>query len=50
MFLFTEKKYLNSLQSEIDLKDYFPHEEIEFLMTLKKRHQVESRVNTNLLS
>ena len=48
MFLYTEKKYLESLQNDIDLNDHFPREEIEFLMTLKKRHQVESRVNKKL--
>ena len=46
MFLYTEKKYLESLKIDIDLNDYFPSEELDFLTALKKRHQVESRVNT----
>ena len=46
MFLYTEKKYLESLKTDIDLNDYFPPEEMNFLTALKKRHQVESRVNT----
>ena len=45
MLLYTEKKYLESLKTDIDLNDYFPREEIDFLTALKKRHQVESRVN-----
>ena len=48
MLLYTEKKYLESLKTDIDLNDYFPREEIDFLTALKKRHQVESRVNKKI--
>ena len=48
MFLYTEKKYLQSLQNDFDLNDHFPREEMEFLTALKKRHQVESRVNKKI--
>ena len=48
MFLYTEKKFLESLRTDDNLNDYFPHEEMDFLTALKKRHQVESRVNTKL--
>ena len=49
MFLFPEKKYLESLKIAIDWQDYFPDDEISLLKEKNRFHQIQSRVNCNFI-
>ena len=44
MFLFTEKKYLEGLQRDVDLSLFLPKDEIQFLRQKNRLHQIQSRV------
>ena len=44
MFLTTEKEYLESLRTDIDLSDHFPEEVIAFLKKKNRLHTIQSKV------
>lgn len=44
MFLIREKKYLETLKSDIDLTDYFPSEILSYLHEIKRIHQIFPKV------
>ena len=45
MFLFREKKFLESLRRDVDLSLFIPKDEIEFLQEKKKLHQIQNKVD-----
>ena len=44
MFLFTEKKFLESLKHDVDYSLFLPEAEIQFLKQKQRLHQIQSRV------
>ena len=44
MFLYTEKKFLEGLQKDVDLTLFLPKDEIQFLREKNRLHQIQSRV------
>ena len=44
MFLIREKKYLETLKSEIELTDYFPSEILNYLHEINRIHQILPKV------
>ena len=44
MFLYTEKKYLEGLQKDVDLELFLPKDEIQFLRQKNRLRQIQSRV------
>ena len=47
MFLFREKKFLESLRQDVDLELFIPKDEIDFLKEKRKIHQIQNKVNIN---
>ena len=44
MFLFREKKFLESLRRDVDLELFIPKDEIDFLKEKRKIHQIQNKV------
>ena len=46
MFLFTEKKFLESLKHDVDFSLFLPEAELQFLKQKQRLHQIQSRVKS----
>ena len=44
MFLFREKKFLESLSVPVDFEEFIPKDEIEYLKRINRFHQIQNKV------